>query len=420
MNQKKLLPLFLILTLAFWGCEDKVTKEVTYMANVPVYMSTKEFKSAVKKTAQQEVKEPGKIYIKYKYLYVNEVNKGIHVYDNSNPSSPEYICFINIPGNVDFAIKNNLLYADSYIDLVAINIADPANPVEVNRYANAFPEIYPVYDYRYPVTSTEPDKGVVVGWKIEQITVEKVENNYYYRGGPIFMNDVKSNGGATAGGVGIAGSMARFAIKSDVLYAINRGFEIKIFDISYDNIIKKDSITSLWNIETLFAYNNMLFIGSNNGMLIYDIHDARHPTFVSQYNHATSCDPVVVNDDYAFVTLRSGNNCNNMINELNVVSLKDIQNPKLLMTYPMYNPHGLGIDENLLFICDGDAGLKVYDATDVLTIDKNMIKHFEDIKTFDVIPYNDILIMTGKDGIFQYDYSDIKDIREISHITINK
>jgi hypothetical protein len=419
MNQIKQISLVLLVLLAFASCKDKVTREVTYMANVPVYMSQQEFKSAVKKTTPQEVKEPGKIYIKDKYLFVNEVNKGIHVFDNTNPASPVNVAFINIPGNVDMAIRGNLLYVDSYIDLVVIDISDIQNPQEVDRYSNAFPDIYPEYDYQYPIAEVDESKGIVVDWKVEEITVPEGEEPKYYWGGGFMEVDMALNSTGQRNSVGIAGSMARFAIKSETLYAINNNFELKIFDIGSDKVTKTDSIQTLWGIETLFIYDNKLFIGSNNGLYIYDVRDDEHPIYISEYQHVTSCDPVVVSGNYAFVTLRSGNNCFGNVNELNVVSLVDIENPTLVKAYNMFNPYGLGIDENVLFICDGSAGLKIYDATDVTKIDENLIKHFENIQTFDVIPYNDVLIMTGTDGIFQYDYSDIQNIKEISHIVIN-
>ncbi|MEN8118776.1 MAG: hypothetical protein ABFS35_00415 [Bacteroidota bacterium] len=421
MNQMKQLSLIFLLSLSLFGCQDKITREITYMANVPVYLSNEEFKTAIKKTNNEELNNPGKIYIKDQYLFVNEINKGIHIYNNFNPSEPKYVCFINIPGNVDMAIKSDLLYADSYIDLIVIDISDINNPVEVDRYPNAFPNIYPEYDYNYPIAPLDAKKGIVVDWKIEEITVEK-EEEYQYYGGGFWEKDMalasSTNGGGT-GNIGVAGSMARFAIKGNALYAINNGYELKTFDIATHEIKKVDSISTFWNIETLFVYEDKLFIGSNNGMFIYDVLDSKHPVYISQYDHITSCDPVVVNGDYAFVTLRSGTNCRNNINELNVVSLADIQNPILVKAYNMYNPHGLGIDENVLFICDGSAGLKVFDATDVYSIDQNMIIQFPNIQTFDVIPLNDILIMTGSEGIYQYDYSDIQNINEISHITIN-
>ena len=422
MNQMKQLSLIFLLSLSLLGCRDKVTTEITYMANVPVYMSNKDFKSAVKKTGNQELNNPGKIYIKDQYLFVNEINKGIHIYNNLDPSMPEHISFINIPGNVDMAIKSDLLYADSYIDLVVIDIADISHPLEIDRYPNAFPDIYPEYDYNYPIAPLDPEKGIVVDWKIEEITLEK-EEEYLAKGGIYFAQDaalMSSTNGGGNGNIGVAGSMARFAIKGNALYAINNGYELKTFDIATHQIKKVDSISTFWNIETLFVYEDKLFIGSNNGMFIYDVKDTKHPVYISQYDHVTSCDPVVVNGDYAFVTLRSGTNCRNTINELNVVSLADIQNPSLVKAYNMYNPHGLAIDENILFICDGSAGLKVFDATDVYHIDQNLIKHFPEIQTFDVIPFNDILIMTGNEGIYQYDYSNVQNIIEISHITINQ
>jgi hypothetical protein len=84
----------------------------------------------------------------------------------------------------------------------------------------------------------------------------------------------------------------------------------------------------------------------------------------------------------------------------------------------MYNPHGLGIDGSTLFICDGDAGLKVFDASDISKIAENMLVHEGNIHAFDVIPYHDVLIMIGEDGLFQYDYSDPTNIRLLSMIEI--
>jgi len=84
----------------------------------------------------------------------------------------------------------------------------------------------------------------------------------------------------------------------------------------------------------------------------------------------------------------------------------------------MFNPYGLGIDQGTLFICDGEDGLKIYDAKDPFMLKSNMLAHFEEINTFDVIPVNDILIMIGTDGLYQYDYSDLNEISLLSKIPI--
>ena len=195
---------------------------------------------------------------------------------------------------------------------------------------------------------------------------------------------------------------------------------LKTLDISdAANMTPVDSIPTWREMETLFRLENHLFIGTTSGMIIYNLDDAAHPQYVSEINHINSCDPVVVANDIAYVTLRSGNACANFSNQLDVIDLSDLQNPRLLKSFPMFNPYGLGIDDNLLFICDGAAGLKVYDASNPLAISSNMIAHFQDIDTYDVIPLDGILILIGQDGLFQYDYSDPQNIVLLSHIVIH-
>ena len=142
------------------------------------------------------------------------------------------------------------------------------------------------------------------------------------------------------------------------------------------------------------------------------------PEYVSSYWHVTSCDPVVVEGNYAYITLRTGNRCETDVNQLDIVDIHKLDSPKKIKSYPMYNPHGLGIDNGTLFVCDGDEGLKIYDARDPLNLKANKIAHFEDINTFDVIPVNDLLIMIGNDGLYQYDYSNRDQITLLSMIPI--
>jgi hypothetical protein len=171
-------------------------------------------------------------------------------------------------------------------------------------------------------------------------------------------------------------------------------------------------------METVFPYKNNLFIGSQSGMHILDISTPATPVKVSTYAHIRVCDPVVVQNHLAYVTLRSGNECAGFTNQLEVIDIKNLSQPELLKTYPMSNPHGLGIDQSTLFICDGDAGLKIYDASDISSIDKNQLAHYADVNAYDVIPFNNVVMMIGSDGIFQYDYSDPKNIRFLSRLAV--
>ncbi|HOK25331.1 MAG TPA: hypothetical protein P5320_11455 [Bacteroidales bacterium] len=413
----------MILATSLSGCMDKTIERVTYTVNVPVYMSYSEFRSSFKTSEPKEISQPGKIYFKDNFLFVNELQKGIHVIDNSDPAHPKKVAFYDIIGNVDMAIKGNILYADSYIDLVAIDISDISKPKEVGRLKNIFPEVVPVGDRWYPFVDVDKSKGVIVGWEVRTVTEEVYNNTDWgwkiYRGDLIFAAYANDAGGNWSSGAGTGGSMARFMLNDDNLYLIAHSWMLKTVDIKKpDKMSVVDSIAVPRTMETLFKLGEKLFVGTTSGMLIYDISNPVKPVQISVYNHITACDPVVADNKYAYVTLRTGTRCASSQNLLDVIDISSITNPYLVKSYPLFNPHGLGIDGNLLFICDGKAGLKIYDRSDPLAIITNQIAHYPDIDTYDVIPVNGILILVGQDGIFQFDYTNPKNIKKISQINI--
>jgi hypothetical protein len=170
----------------------------------------------------------------------------------------------------------------------------------------------------------------------------------------------------------------------------------------------------------MFITGNNMFLGTTTGMIIYDITSPQAPVRKSTYSHMRSCDPVVVDDTLAYITLRSGTNCGGTVNCLDVVNIKNISLPSLVSSYPLTNPYGLGKDGNLLFVCDGNAGLKVYDASNPRTISGNLIYTYPNIKAFDVIPIGNILVLIGDDGLFQYNYANIQNITLMSTIEVVK
>ena len=107
--------------------KDTYERTYTYTYYKPVYKTTAEVRANIKSNAPKAIEKPGKIYIRGSYIFLNDLDKGIHVIDNSNPAQPKNISFIDIPGSVDLAVKGNTLYADFFTDLVAIDISNPHN-----------------------------------------------------------------------------------------------------------------------------------------------------------------------------------------------------------------------------------------------------------------------------------------------------
>jgi hypothetical protein len=202
------------------------------------------------------------------------------------------------------------------------------------------------------------------------------------------------------------------------LYAVDES-KMRVFDVqtpSEPKFIKPIDLG--WGIETIFPFQKKLFIGSNRGMHIYDASTPHSPTRMAVYEHAIACDPVVVNEEHAFVTLRSGNFCVNNINELQVIDIKNPYEPKLKKAYKMLNPHGLGLAGNYLYVAEGKHGLKSFDVKDVMSIDKNQLEFLQSMKSVDLIPGPKSLIVIGPDGICQYDYSTPSKLRKLSCIQV--
>jgi hypothetical protein len=419
-----IIALFIALSLNLNSCRDKTFEKSTFTANVPVYMDRAEFRASVKSGQPRQLQQPGKIYIKDNLLFVNELLQGVHVFNNTNPASPQYITFIEIPGNVDIVIMDNILFADSFIDLVAIDISNPSQPLVVDRIENVFPNTLPPFDGTFPIHGLDYSKGIVVGWE-QKVVTETIDHGSYQNRWVVFDGLGRPMlGGAeirmTSPTVGQGGSMARFTIRNKHMYAVHNS-KLMLFDLNTVPGIKQGVTTDIPRIiETIFPLEDKLFLGTTTGMLIYDVSNPSIPAFVSEISHINSCDPVVAQDTIAYVTLRSGTMCEGFVNQLDVIGIGTITQPKLLKTYPMQNPHGLGIDGNLLFICDGAAGLKVFNASNPYQIAQNQIAHFQNIRTYDVIPNNGVLLLIGDDGLFQYDYSNPQQILLLSQIPIVK
>jgi len=220
----------------------------------------------------------------------------------------------------------------------------------------------------------------------------------------------------SSGGQG--GSMARFAVRGDELYTVTTD-RLKTFDISdASNITSKGDMPLSWQVETIFPYQNYLFIGTMNGMHIVDVSNPSLPQYAGQYEHVVSCDPVVVAGQYAYVTLHSDNNwCGRNSNELQIIDIHKVlekqPDVKPEKRIAMTRPLGLGVTEKYLFVCDGD--LKVFDRTD--PVNPVLIKSFKVPDPFDVIPVNGNLMLISAGGFYQYAYTD-SDIYLLSHINI--
>lgn len=230
----------------------------------------------------------------------------------------------------------------------------------------------------------------------------------------LFIGCDSSDSSNTNGEIGQGGSTARFSIIGDYLYTVDDS-DLNVFSISNtSNPVFLNKVHVGFRIETLFAHNNNLFIGSQNGMFIYSLNNPEVPVQESAVSHFTSCDPVITDGEFAYVSLHSNAICGNNINVLEVYNVSDLQNPILVHSRNMIHPKGLGLYNNYLVICDDE--VKIFDVSDP----ENMTFATSiNVAGFDVIIRNNHLIVVADNGLYQYnlDPTDITNIVSLSTIS---
>lgn len=196
---------------------------------------------------------------------------------------------------------------------------------------------------------------------------------------------------------GQGGSLAIFALKGNYLYAVDNS-KLNVFSLLNTSIpVSVNEIEVGFNIETLFSYDQYLFIGSRNGMFIYSLENPENPVQLSSAQHFTACDPVIANATHSFVTLHSGTFCGNALNVLQVYDTTNLSNPILVHSRNLTSPKGIALYNNYLFVCDDV--IKIFniqnpsEPTLVSTINKYC---------FDLIIRGDSLFAIGESGLYRY------------------
>lgn len=213
----------------------------------------------------------------------------------------------------------------------------------------------------------------------------------------LIVSSCSSDGDNLTNGDGQGGSLAIFALKGNYLYAVDNS-KLNVFSLLNPSIpVSVNEIEIGFNIETLFSYDQYLFVGSRNGMFIYSLENPENPVQLSSVQHFTSCDPVVANATHSFVTLHSGTFCGNNLNVLQVYNTTDINNPVLVHSRNLTSPKGIALYNNYLFVCDDV--IKIFNIENpsepilVTTINQNC---------FDLIIKDNSLFAIGKNGLYRY------------------
>jgi len=401
MNKISIFIIAVFATALFSCTEDLGKTTVEYEKAEAIYGDLDALRSTALVSPSRTITDPGKVYVSENLLLIGEEGEGIHVFDNSDPESPQELYFINIPQNREFYVTNNKIYAESLYDVVKIDISNIQAPVLESRVENAF------------ANPRENSNGEsLIGFTYTQVseTLDRSSNIFNLINGndPIFFDFQQqliprsSVPASFAGSSGSSiGTVNRIAHAKDHLYIISNS---NIYTFQDGDSFDKVSENQIgWNMETIYPQEESLFIGTRNSMEILSIVNAANPAWVSNFSHATSCDPVLPAGNTAYVTLRSGTECDGNIDALTVIDIQDLTIPRSKQEIDMESPYGMTIINGQLYVGEGENGLKIFNILDDDTLE--LVDHDKSIQAYDVIPHptkSDIILVASPSGFGQY------------------
>lgn len=385
---------------------------MTYNKATAVYADLEEIRTLPLVTAVRSIEDPGKIYIGDNFLLIGEKEEGIHVFDNTNPNNPVAIAFLQLPMTREFYVDGNYIYAEGHYDFMKISMIDMYNPSIVSRVEYAFGEV------------NQNDQGQdIIGFNYQKVTetfelgspeAQALENSTYlyydYQQNLIPVSTVPSSF-VGAGGT-VKGTLNKITTLNDYAYVVGDN-EVYVFSNDANSMAYVNRVhTMSSDIETIYPYEDYLYLGTQSSMELLSVSDPEYPENVSTYWHPTSCDPVMPTGSVAYVTLRSADNsgCSGDENTLDVLDMTNVTDPQPLNSVTMDSPYGIGLDGDYMWIGEGYNGLTLLDNSD--RRNPVVIKTFTGVKAYDVIPnpyQANAIYVTGDNGmeLYNVDYNSL-------------
>jgi len=407
MFQKILFSIFLvcIFSLFLTSCtKDKGSIEVHFQEATAIYGDMDVIRNVALIAPTTEIENPGKLFIGDDFILIGEEGKGVHVVNNSDRQNPLAEMFINIPGNREFFVDGHILYAESFYDVVKIDIENPLSPVLLDRAENAIQDIF-----------TDDKGNALIGFSYEEKSVLLNQDDDFYNeiiGDQLVYYDFAKN---IIPNSAVPSSFA--GNSSDQIGTVNRMTKAKghVYVISNSNMIvipddhnfssnARRILNLQEDMETIFPHKDHLFIGSRTSMTIYNTDYELRPQQITEFDHARSCDPVLPYQDVAYVTLRTGDfsDCPGDVNGLLVVDVENLSKAYLLTEIQMSSPYGMTVIGKDLYVGEGKNGLKIFD---ISNYKKPKLKAEHDIEAYDIIsdPFdNKIVFIAGPHGLSQF------------------
>ncbi len=147
-----------------YGCLKEDFPTYSGQGKRPVYLPLESL-TDITNTAPLPIGKTGPIFLRDSLFFIVEPGKGIHVFNVSDSLNVVNMTFFLIPAINDFSISGQRLYADSWKDLVTIDISDIYHIRVLDRQVGVFtPLLFPPL-YNGIFECVDESKGAVIDWE---------------------------------------------------------------------------------------------------------------------------------------------------------------------------------------------------------------------------------------------------------------
>jgi hypothetical protein len=395
----------LILLVLVTSCDNEFetihtySKQYNLSKDYPIFLDVSNILTNIQVKPSVNPEATFKIASTDKYLFIGEMMKGIHVYEKTDAGHADPLCFIECKHLKAFDLTDDHLYCNNFVDLLVIDVKNPAQARILHREENYFNK-YSNPDWNMNTINASESGNRLYEIALKTVSLSGIEteldpapdfSEYDKLYGQIIVDAIPDTIKVDKPYVGFAGTpgmMYTFGYNSLAFCT----FDHSGFHQAQSSILFPNNVSS--PPSKLHYKDNMLYTSGGSFTTYYDFNLNRQATLYDYSNSKIDVSYMESQKTFWFLS-KSGIYGGQTIDGHTFTASINIPGIETLT-------------------CIGDHIITLGSRLEVYSVPLlEVVKKYPDISGSCMLKEGDTLIIAGKKGLSFYDISNLKDIKLI-------